>query len=253
MNFSVITPTLQRNSLIRCCESVHAQTHTGWEHIVVVDGGPLRADLLNSIAGPKRTVICLGESRRNFGNTPRHIGWKLVEGDYSIYLDDDNYFAHDEALADIARSLDEARPDLAVFPILRFGDRFFSGDPRCCHVDTANMVIRRVIAQWPNRDEYAADGNFCEELRTKYSHVAFPEISPIIVVPEQGKGRMNISQALATQGWMSEQELLWLADAASRSQTIVEIGVYKGRSTCAHRRKHDRHSLLCRYMVRVRR
>jgi len=44
---------------------------------------------------------------------------------------------------------------------------------------------------------------------------------------------LDINRALATQGWMSEAELLWLAETASRSQNIVEIGVYKGRSTCA--------------------
>jgi putative addiction module component (TIGR02574 family) len=44
---------------------------------------------------------------------------------------------------------------------------------------------------------------------------------------------VNIEKALATQGWMSETELRWLAETASRSNRIVEIGVYKGRSTCA--------------------
>jgi predicted O-methyltransferase YrrM len=42
-----------------------------------------------------------------------------------------------------------------------------------------------------------------------------------------------IEKALTVQGWMSETELRWLAEAASRSKNIVEIGVYKGRSTCA--------------------
>lgn len=44
---------------------------------------------------------------------------------------------------------------------------------------------------------------------------------------------IDISRALTIQGWMSEVELRWLADAAARSARIVEIGVYKGRSTCA--------------------
>ncbi len=44
---------------------------------------------------------------------------------------------------------------------------------------------------------------------------------------------VDISHALTVQGWMSETELTWLAEAASKSLRIVEIGVYKGRSTCA--------------------
>jgi predicted O-methyltransferase YrrM len=44
---------------------------------------------------------------------------------------------------------------------------------------------------------------------------------------------MNIDKALACNGWMSEAELVWLAEAASRSSRIVEIGSWAGRSACA--------------------
>jgi SAM-dependent methyltransferase len=44
---------------------------------------------------------------------------------------------------------------------------------------------------------------------------------------------MNIERALEVTGWMSEPELTYLAEAASKSQTIVEIGSWKGRSTLA--------------------
>jgi len=43
----------------------------------------------------------------------------------------------------------------------------------------------------------------------------------------------SIEWALKVAGWMSEQELSYLADAASRSMLIAEIGSWKGRSTCA--------------------
>jgi predicted O-methyltransferase YrrM len=44
---------------------------------------------------------------------------------------------------------------------------------------------------------------------------------------------INIERALTIQGWMSPTELTYLAECASKSKNIVEIGVYKGRSTCA--------------------
>lgn len=45
---------------------------------------------------------------------------------------------------------------------------------------------------------------------------------------------IDISHALTIQGWMSEDELLWLAEIASKCTTsIIEIGSYKGRSSCA--------------------
>lgn len=44
---------------------------------------------------------------------------------------------------------------------------------------------------------------------------------------------MNIEHALTVQGWMHEEELAYLAAAASVSASIVEVGSWKGRSTSA--------------------
>ena len=38
---------------------------------------------------------------------------------------------------------------------------------------------------------------------------------------------------LAIEGWMSEDELCWLAEHAAESSSVVEIGSWKGRSTAA--------------------
>ena len=48
-----------------------------------------------------------------------------------------------------------------------------------------------------------------------------------------GNQVIDISKALATQGWMSETELTYLAECAQKSKEIVEIGCYKGRSANA--------------------
>lgn len=44
---------------------------------------------------------------------------------------------------------------------------------------------------------------------------------------------MNIEHALTVDGWMAYEELEYLARAASKSGVIVEVGSWKGRSTCA--------------------
>jgi SAM-dependent methyltransferase len=44
---------------------------------------------------------------------------------------------------------------------------------------------------------------------------------------------LDISRALPVQGWMGEDELLWLAQRAASHERIVEIGCWKGRSTIA--------------------
>lgn len=44
---------------------------------------------------------------------------------------------------------------------------------------------------------------------------------------------IDITRALAIEGFMSEQELVWLAIEAAKHKLIVEIGSYLGRSTRA--------------------
>lgn len=44
---------------------------------------------------------------------------------------------------------------------------------------------------------------------------------------------MNIEKAISTPGWMSETELTYLAELASKSRCIAEIGSWRGRSARA--------------------
>lgn len=44
---------------------------------------------------------------------------------------------------------------------------------------------------------------------------------------------MDIQSALEIDGWMTDRELRWLADVASRCRTIIEVGSFRGRSTIA--------------------
>lgn len=45
--------------------------------------------------------------------------------------------------------------------------------------------------------------------------------------------QVDISKALFIPGWMSERELIWLAERARECERIVEFGSYLGRSTRA--------------------
>ena len=193
MKFSIVTATIQRPSLRDCCASLDQQTYQDWEHIVVVDAEIALSWVGELNADPRRRVIVPGIRFANFGNTPRWMAWQLETGDYQIILDDDNYFADATALARIAACLEQSSlPAFALFPILRFGHSFLVDPPGVCATDSANMVLRRDIARWPNRDEYTLDGILAAELATKHTPQMFPFEAPIITVPVQGKGLLAL-------------------------------------------------------------
>lgn len=60
-----------------------------------------------------------------------------------------------------------------------------------------------------------------------------PQIDNEMKTRAQVRQALGISRALTIRGWMSDDELSWLASTASRSRVAVEIGSYCGRSSRA--------------------
>lgn len=90
--FSVVIPTLGRESLKRAVDSVLGQSFEGFELIVVVDGADCCAEeQLREIADPRLRVI----ARSSGGvSAARNAGIMAARGEWVAFLDDD-----DEALA----------------------------------------------------------------------------------------------------------------------------------------------------------
>ena len=91
MMFSIITPTLQRESLIRCCQSVDLQTFKDYEHIVWIDSDEINCELFKSIQDDKRFIYSSKRKHGHYGNHARNCAWKAAKGNYVIWLDDDNW------------------------------------------------------------------------------------------------------------------------------------------------------------------
>lgn len=186
--FSIITPTLQRESLIECCASVDSQTlNDQWEHIVMIDATKPDLHLIAQISHPQRKVLCCGVRHNNYGNTPRRMAWAISRGDYCCFLDDDNELASPQTLSQIAKAL-KNNPDFAIFPILRHGQLFFNDPPGLCLTDTLNVIVKREFAQWPAIDDYVADGIWVEALKAAYSYEAFPNALPIGIMEKSSLG-----------------------------------------------------------------
>src|SRR5208283_3850689 len=123
MIFSIITPTVQRKSLLETCRSVDEQTLSDhWQHIVIVDSHTLDKELLAKIKHPQRLIVQCDKPHRNSGNTCRHDAWKLATGEYCWYLDDDNIVASSQTLHHIAKQLDNLGDEQwTLWPIFRHG------------------------------------------------------------------------------------------------------------------------------------
>ena len=190
LSFSIVSPTIQRESLVACCLSVDEQTFKEWSHIVMVDCDEFNEELIAKIRHPQRQIYLVTPPSHNYGNTPRHIGWLHATGTYQYVLDDDNVLADSNALKRIASSLKSANyPDWAIFPIVRHSRHFFNDPPGLCQTDTGNVVVKREIGRWPNIEDYTADGIWTESLKEKYPYAAFPNVFPIMVMEKSSEGK----------------------------------------------------------------
>ena len=180
--FSIITPTLGRESLSRCYESVDSQTFRNFEHIVQVD---IPNALLANTGHPYRQLHLCGEAHRNFGNTCRHLAWERATGEYLIYLDDDNYFSHNGVLEDFM----QVTGVWALFPILHYGKRFCHIPPGVDCTDTGNFLVKREHGRFPLEEPIHSDGLLVERLKKVAPYQDLTDITPVLIYAAQNCGK----------------------------------------------------------------
>lgn len=192
MRYSILTPTILRESLLKACESVNMQTSKDWEHLVMVDS-ELSTDLLVKIQHPHRKIIRCPHPHRDYGHGCTHFAWTLARGEYCYRLDDDNELADENVLKD----LEQVTEDWAIFPILRYGQRFFHDPPGNMKTDSGSFMVKRGSARWPNNSAYNADGLFVEELVKKFKYRALGDMRPLMVMAASNEGRLLPTVATA--------------------------------------------------------
>ena len=189
MKFTIITPTIQRESLIDCCRSVDVQSCESWEHIVWVDAEILNSGLAAKVTHKNRTFCVPGVHYNNGGNTPRYLAWNYALGEYVFYLDDDNHFMDERVLENMASALEAAgNPDWGLFPILYLGRYFFHDPPALARVDTANVIVRREFSRWPDVQIHESDWVYIQNLLATKPYKAFPDFRPIVNYRSMGSG-----------------------------------------------------------------
>lgn len=195
INFTIITPSIGRKSLERCCESVDRQEYKQWHHFVIFDDANPQFSRFRHI---RRRSWCDKGPIDCWGSWQRHQAWPHMfshRDGYIIYLDDDNYLEDETALSRVAEALYRTDyPDVAIFPILREGE-FFSASPIELGRTDASQIIHKprvgpFYAQHPIVCDYKADGYFLKILEIFTKPVAMTT-DPIIVYPKASMGKME--------------------------------------------------------------
>ena len=175
--YTIITPTVLRDSLLRCCESVDRQTCSDWQHLVIVDC-EISTDILAKIAHPQRQIIRCEKPHRNWGHTCRFNAYPYATGDYLLHLDDDNFLADDMVL----EYLHDITAPWAIFPITRYGVRFFNNPPGLKLTDTGSFIVKREFGRWMDRGGYDTDGYVVEALKKQHpDYEVLADIRPMVV------------------------------------------------------------------------
>jgi glycosyltransferase involved in cell wall biosynthesis len=171
LRYSIITPTLGRESLIKTCESVTNQTNPDWEHIVMIDV-PLivnkqAAAIVESIPkDPRRKFIRCGKQHKDYGNTCRWNAWERASGIFCIYIDDDDMYADNEVL----ETLNQVTAPWATFPTMRWG-AFYSVDPPGFNRSGSGMFIhRREIGRYPCKEHCEIHQEFMKKAKKEFPH-----------------------------------------------------------------------------------
>jgi hypothetical protein len=191
MKFSVVTATIVRPTLEKLCQSIDTQLCQDYEHVIVVDI-PFKEltkeqkSRLEAIArsGDNRVVGFCNKRHMNYGNTCRHLVAPKLEGEYVIYMDDDDYFADNEVL----QTLSTVKAEWCVFPIMRYGSVYLQLPPASCSTGNAMFMHRRSLAVYPDVNIYESDGVLVEELK----RIVPPEIlhcRPLTVMEKSNYGR----------------------------------------------------------------
>ena len=178
--YTIITPTILRESLEKCCDSVNFQTVTDWEHLVILDSADDTQTVWPELMHPQRKFIRCGINHNDWGDTCRHLAWTHATGEYIHYLDDDNYYPDDRVLEEFRA----VTADWAIFPInkIHFGGMHFFCPPMVGGTDTGSFLVRREIGRWTKgvvsggvqwvetSKKYNSDGRFAKQLSEKYNY-----------------------------------------------------------------------------------
>lgn len=171
MKLSIIIPTVDRMSLRNTLMSIRNQTlETGDEILVISDGPSIFARDIWKLVGLPGKFEELPWQTGDWGASPRHRGMELAEGDYLMFIDDDDTYL-DGAIATVRGVINNAQKVPHLFRMYHEHGLVLWADPeiRLANVSTQMFVVpndKDKLGKWT--EEYEGDFYFIEDTVGKY-------------------------------------------------------------------------------------
>jgi len=145
---TIITPTYKRlDKLKEAISSVLNQSYSHWEHIIVSDGYDQKVkDYIESTGDPR--IKYYSTFKLNiWGNYQRNYALKHANGEYVLYLDDDNILFAD-GLKNMVEAFSPNEIGYVIAPII-YGNDMMNPDLDFMHgeIDLLNFMIKRNLVE----------------------------------------------------------------------------------------------------------
>lgn len=187
---SIIIPTKGRFTLKRTLLSIRP-AKTPVEVLVISDGKqPVSKAIVKEI---KNLVgydlkFIEGPKTNRWGNAQRNIGMEQANGNWLMFIDDDDIYTPD-AFKAIDKAIEQYPNQPLVFRMLDHnGDRYILwrkrrnilgnvGTPMVCLPNNINR-----LAEWPDTDDYGSDAHFIYNTLRKYPKKKIAWIKDCIII-----------------------------------------------------------------------
>ena len=116
IDISIIIPIYKvENYLRECVDSVLSQTYRDIEVILVDDGSPDGCPVICDEYAQSDNRVKVIHKKNGGLSDARNEGLKMASGDYVMFLDSDDYYAHNDFLEKVAEASDGGKKDAVFF------------------------------------------------------------------------------------------------------------------------------------------
>ncbi len=121
MKISIIVPVYNSEKYLECCvNSVLAQTYQNWELILIDDESTDSSPLICDIYSKNDPRIITVHKKNGGTSAARNTGLESVSGEYTMFMDNDDFWDDPDALSGIVKNLEESKADLLMFSTKQF-------------------------------------------------------------------------------------------------------------------------------------